>query len=342
MNQAPIAALIAIITCLAGCSKTHQQPDSNPNEGSSTLTQTSKNHQKNQNNSCVDLTQERTFGPTVAGRFYTDDPVDLRNQVKKFIEGNATTTFPWQTDQRLVAIIAPHAGYVYSGQVAGNAYRVINKDIRRVVVLSPSHHAVRPYASTLDATSYKTPLKTTMIDRQTISRIRKTSGGLLEIDEQVFVPEHAIDVQIPFVQLAMPHAMLIPIIVPMLPKEKLAQLGKALFQTIGNDSEAMLVVSSDLSHFFPYEAAQQIDESIVKEIIAKDLDKLLANHDKRKGPCGIAPIAVALSYLNEFTDKTEIHQLQIRNSGDIPRGDRNGVVGYAAMALTVHQKEQTK
>lgn len=342
MKQVQIAALVAIITCLAGCSKTHKQPGSNPNEGSSALSQTSKNQQKNQDNSCVDPTVERTFGPTVAGRFYTDNPLDLRGEVKEFIEGNETSTLPWQNDQRLVAIIAPHAGYVYSGKVAGDAYRVVNKDIRRVAVLSPSHHAVRPYACTLDATSYKTPLTTTMIDRQTISRIRKASGGLLEIDEQVFRPEHAIDVQIPFVQLAMPHAMLIPIIVPMLPKEKLAQLGKVLFQTIGSDPQAMVVVSSDLSHFFPYATAQQIDESIVKEIMAKDLDTLLANHDKRKGPCGIAPIAVALSYLNEFTDKTEIHRLQVKNSGDVAQGDRKGVVGYAALALTVHQKDPTE
>ena len=274
-----------------------------------------------------------SFGPTVAGSFYPRNPAELRQQIQQFLQAAPKPTVA--ASERLVAIVAPHAGYVYSGPTAGAAYALASKTIQTAVVLSPSHHALRPYACALDAVRYKTPLGTVEIDRQAVAELMQNSAGLIQIDNEVFVPEHALDVHIPFVQVAMPNAKLVPLIVPSLSPSQLRDLGKALYQTFGHKQDTLVVTSSDLSHFYAYDQAKRIDETIMTEIEQHNLASLLENHDKRRGPCGIAPIAVSLSMLEQFPSKGVVKRLQITNSGDTAHGDRSRVVGYGALAMTV-------
>lgn len=282
-----------------------------------------------------DSTHGRVFGPTVAGRFYPDDPKRLRASVESYLEqGKKNASIP--PDHRLVALVAPHAGYVYSGSVAGVAYAAAkHATVRSVVVLSPSHHGRRPHACTLDADAYGTPLGTMPIALSVVRALTSRGSDLVKVDESLFGPEHALDVHVPFLQVAFPEASLVPIIVPMMSRERLEGLGKLLHEVIGQDPTTLVVASSDLSHFYDYEQARLIDDAIVGELEREDVEAVLGKHDERRGPCGVAPIVAALSYLGGFGERGSVKRLQLLNSGDEHPEGRDRVVGYAALALTV-------
>jgi len=308
---------------LAGCSRTHSTQGSAPDASPSATMNTP-------------TTLQDAFGPTVAGRFYPGAPGQLRSAVASYLADGAKQPRAFDDSRRLVAIVAPHAGYVFSGPIAGMAYAAATKsEVRTVVVLAPSHHGRRPYACLLDADAYRTPLGQVAIAKDLVAKLDKAGGDLAQVDDALFQAEHAADVQIPFIQLAFPQAKVVPIIVPSLPLARLEALGKLLYESVGSDPHTLVVASSDLSHFYKYEEARSIDEAIVSELERKDLASVFAKHDTRRGPCGVAPIAVTLFYLAKFGDGGEVKRLQVLNSGDTQPDNRDRVVGYAAMAMTV-------
>jgi hypothetical protein len=233
-----------------------------------------------------------------------------------------------------VGLIAPHAGYVYSGPIAGTAYATVaSSDVRTVIVMSPSHHAHRSKASTLLADVYRTPIGDVPIATDAVRGMLAAAPEVVAEDPEVFLPEHALDVQIPFVKVALPNARLIPLIVPLMAPERLAKLASLLFGMFKDDPHALVIASSDLSHFFDYETARKIDGEITAEVEQGDVEALIAKHDDRRGPCGAAPIAVALEYLQRLQPPGRAVVLDVRSSGDTQEGNRDRVVGYAAVAL---------
>jgi MEMO1 family protein len=325
MQPVRVACLVASLG-IAGlsCSRTPATHRSAPDAAPSSTMNTSSS------------TYHDVFGPTVAGRFYPGNPTRLRSSVASYLEEGAKQLRPFDDSRRLVAIIAPHAGYVFSGSIAGVAYAAAPKaKIKTVVVLAPSHHGRRPYACLLDADAYRTPLGEVGIAKDLVKKLDEAGGDLAELDEAIFQPEHAADVQVPFVQLAFPEARLVPVIVPSMPRPRLEALGKLLYEVVGSDPHTLVVASTDLSHFYGYAEAHAIDEAIVGELERKDLATVFAKHDTRRGPCGVAPIAVTLAYLAQFGEGGEVKRLQVLNSGDTQPDNRGRVVGYAAMAMTV-------
>ncbi|MCL2823148.1 MAG: AmmeMemoRadiSam system protein B [Polyangiaceae bacterium] len=281
---------------------------------------------------------QTVFGPTVAGRFYTDNPKNLRTEVASYLEKGASEP-AIAKDRRVVALVAPHAGYVYSGAVAGVAYAAVrSRTISTVVVLSPSHHGRRSYACALRADAYGTPIGQVPVARSLVDALIAKgdgNGGLVREDEQLFKPEHALDVQIPFILMAFPQAQIVPLIVPMLSMNKLESLGHAIFDVVGSDPNALVVASSDLSHFYGYQQAQSIDDAMVSELERDDLSTVFDKHDERRGPCGIAPIVATWAYAKKFGVGWRANRLKVRNSGDSHPDGRDRVVGYGAIALTV-------
>ena len=287
---------------------------------------------------------QKIFGPTVAGRFYTDDPNELRALVDSYLSkgANAPAIPAIPENRRIIALVSPHAGYVYSGGVAGVAFASIRaeraRSMRTAVVLSPSHHGRRQYACALPADVYRTPVGQVHVARS-IQDALISKGDLVREDEAMFRPEHAIDVQIPFVQLAFPAAQIVPLIVPMMPVERLALLGRMLYEVVGSDPNAILVASSDLSHYFAYDDARTIDNAIVSELERNDTAAVFAKHDERRGPCGVAPIVATWSYLRLFGEAPNgvptVHRLSVLNSGDSHPQSRDRVVGYGALAISV-------
>lgn len=237
-------------------------------------------------------------------------------------------------DRRVLAIVSPHAGYVYSGPVAGWAFDALaGATVKTAIVMGPNHRAHADTACTIEADAYRTPLGDVPIATELVQRLIQDSSGLVTLRPRVFEPEHSVDVQMPFVRVALPQARVVPLVVPTMPRERFKKLADLIFKLIGSDPTTVLIASSDLSHFFAYDTARRIDDEILQEIEKRDIAKLLAEHDARSGPCGVAPIAVALETLQHFEDG-KVVRLRYQNSGDTA-GDKGRVVGYGALALTV-------
>lgn len=255
----------------------------------------------------------------VAGLFYPDDPRTLRAQVAQYLaQVGARAALPKTTPK---IVLAPHAGYVYSGPVAAHAYAALANAagrIRRVVLLGPTHRvAVRGIAApTVDA--FATPLGTVRLDRAAIDALADLPQVVAH--DAAHAAEHALEVQLPFLQTVLGEFTLVPLAVGHVAPEAVAQVLERLW---GGD-ETLLVISSDLSHYLPYARAQAVDRATVQRILALDAD---LDHDEA---CGATPLAGALIAARKHGLVPRL--LDLRNSGDTA-GDRSRVVGYAAVAF---------
>ncbi|MBI4938705.1 MAG: AmmeMemoRadiSam system protein B [Nitrosomonadales bacterium] len=220
------------------------------------------------------------------------------------------------------ALIVPHAGYIYSGPVAASAYAVLKNvaaRIRRVVLLGPTHRvAVRGLA--LPGTdAFATPLGIVPVDREAAQAIAHLPQ--VSVSPQAHVLEHSLEVQLPFLQTVLPDFRLLPLAVGMATPDEVTEVLELLW---GGD-ETLIVISSDLSHFLPYEIAQRVDGVTVQSILEL---KSPISHEQA---CGGTPVngLLAAARRHHLTP----HLLDLRNSGDTA-GKRDSVVGYASFAFT--------
>ncbi|HEX7157193.1 MAG TPA: AmmeMemoRadiSam system protein B [Burkholderiaceae bacterium] len=252
----------------------------------------------------------------VAGLFYPAEASALREQVEEFLGSCAE---PSSTVPKLV--IVPHAGYVYSGAVAACAYALVaprRGTITRVVLLGPAHHVgVRALAAP-EADAFETPLGRVPLDRTVLAAL----DGLpqLVLDDRPHAREHSLEVQLPFLQVALGAFALVPFVAGAAEAAEVAQLLERLW---GGD-ETVIVVSSDMSHYLPYDRAREIDRATAARILALD-----AALDPDQA-CGAAPVNGALLAARAHGLCPRL--LALRNSGDVT-GDRRRVVGYGAFAF---------
>lgn len=259
-------------------------------------------------------------GPAVAGMFYPRDRGALRDAVDRLL--GATAPDGRRAAPR--ALIAPHAGYAYSGPVAGEAFRRLagaGGRFGRVVVIGPSHHvAFRGVAVPRSAGAFRTPLGEVPLDRAALACLTGLPG-VVAADEP-HRPEHAIEVELPFLQRALGEGFaLVPLVVGDATDEEVA----AALEPFAEDAGTLVVVSSDLSHFLPYEAAVRRDLATAGAIERLDGISL--------GPwdaCGFRPIRGWLALARRRGLAAE--RLDLRNSGDTA-GGRDSVVGYGAWAF---------
>jgi len=256
--------------------------------------------------------------PAVAGQFYPADPEELRAEVKDFIAAAKKGT-----DKIPKAIIAPHAGYMYSGPIAGSAYASLARgrdQFKRVVLLGPSHFVGFDGLAASSATVFQSPLGPVSVDEESLARIRALPQvTTLDAAHQ---REHSLEVHLPFLQIALGDFSLVPLVVGDATAE---EVGGVLNELWGAD-ETCIVISSDLSHYHDYPTAQQTDRKtarLVELLTWQGLDGDRA--------CGCRPIGGLL-----WTAKLHglrCHTLDLRNSGDTS-GSRDRVVGYGAFAFT--------
>lgn len=258
----------------------------------------------------------------VAGTFYPAEPAHLRALVDEYLAGYDTEGMSTEAGDAAAsspkALIAPHAGYVYSGAIAGNAYRQLQGRagaIKRVVLLGPSHRVAFRGMALPTASAYRTPLGDLPIDRAAVAALK----GLGEVGflDQAHKDEHSLEVHLPFLQQTLGDFSLLPIVVGDASKEVVARV---LDQLWGGE-ETLVVVSSDLSHYESYEVAQQLDRATADKILALDTDL------NGQQACGCRPINGLLHLLKERG--LGIEEVDVRNSGDTA-GDRARVVGYGA------------
>ncbi|MEK9869220.1 MAG: AmmeMemoRadiSam system protein B [Gammaproteobacteria bacterium] len=252
--------------------------------------------------------------PAVAGTFYPADPVSLGNTIDQYLEAAGA-----QPNARVPkAIIAPHAGYVYSGETAGSVYRQLlgaKRQIRRVVLLGPSHRVAFRGMAVTSATAFRTPLGDIPIDAAGIQAI----VGLPQVGflDQAHSQEHSLEVHLPFLQRAIGEFELIPIVVGDANKEDVARV----LDTLWGGSETLIVISSDLSHYESYDRATELDAKTTQKIVS--LDATLVGGEA----CGSRPINGLLHYLK--LNGLSIETVDLKNSGDTA-GTRDRVVGYGA------------
>ena len=263
--------------------------------------------------------------PAVAGAFYPDRPEVLTRDVKRYLE-NAKKE---KVEGEIVALIVPHAGYMYSGQVAAYAYRLIEgKTFDSVVLVGPSHRALFKGASLYDRGAYRTPLGLVPVD---VDLSKRMMEGRKEIQflPEAHAEEHSLEVQIPFLQMVFKSFKLVPIVVePYWSWETCQTLASAMAEAV-RGKKVLLIASSDLSHFHSYEKAVELDKIVLSHIEKFDAEGL--NRDLKQNrceACGGGPIlSIMLAAKALGANKGKV--LKCLNSGDVT-GDRTRVVGYAA------------
>lgn len=258
--------------------------------------------------------------PAVAGLFYPADPDELSHYVRQML-GDAQT-------RELVpkALIAPHAGYIYSGPVAASAYATlapIADRIRRVVLLGPTHRVAVRGLALPNADAFDTPLGRVVVDTaaaQSIGHLPQVS-----ISPQAHALEHSLEVHLPFLQKMLTDFTLLPLAVGMASPDEVAEV----LETLWGGDETLIVISSDLSHYLPYAIAQRTDRQTVQSILH------LQQPIDHEHACGGTPINGLI--LAARHHRLTPHLLDLRNSGDTA-GTRDQVVGYAALAFTAGEQ----
>ncbi|XOV88338.1 MAG: AmmeMemoRadiSam system protein B [Pseudomonadota bacterium] len=250
--------------------------------------------------------------PAVAGTFYPGDPETLARSVDDLL-ANAT-----DSGEIPRAIIAPHAGYIYSGPIAAAAYAPLKQargKISRVVLLGPSHRVAFRGIAACRATSYRTPLGDIPVDQAAVKLIYGLAGvGYLD---RAHEGEHALEVQLPFLQRTLGDFSLVPLVVGEASAEDVAGVLDRLWDLPGT----LVVISSDLSHYHTYDEARRLDAETAEKI--SQLDATLVGEQA----CGYRPVNGLLTLVARR--HLRIEQIDVRNSGDTA-GDRNQVVGYGA------------
>lgn len=262
--------------------------------------------------------EPRIRQPAVADMFYPGDPQQLRQLLQQMLQ--QVQIAEQQTAPK--AIIAPHAGYVYSGPVAASVYKLllpIQDQITKVVLLGPSHRVPLFGCACSSASAFATPLGQIPLDRAEIDKILELPF-VQELDE-AHAMEHSLEVHLPFLQIALKQFKLIPIVVGECPKENVAQILNLLW---GN-KETLIVVSSDLSHYHDYDTANKMDAATSRAIESFDLDAIDSQH-----ACGAMPVRGLLHLAQQKS--LQVKTVDCRNSGDTA-GPRNEVVGYGAYVI---------
>ena len=253
--------------------------------------------------------------PAVAGLFYPGDRTELERTLSAMLKAAPHGGKPPK------ALIAPHAGYVYSGPIAASAYarlEPLRDTVKRVVLLGPTHRvAVRGLA--LPASQqFATPLGTVEIDNAAIEQLK--SLPQVGVSEEAHLLEHSLEVHLPFLQTVLADFRLVPLAVGYASAEEVAEV----LDTLWGGPETLIVVSSDLSHYLPYREAQSVDRDTAEAVLRLD------THIDHEQACGATPVTGLALAARQRNLTPEL--LDLRNSGDTA-GDQSRVVGYASFAF---------
>lgn len=263
--------------------------------------------------------------------FYPDSPTQLQKMISNFWQ-NAR---PLQNDQDLKILLVPHAGYVYSGQVAIDGYSSLhkNKNTKTVVLIGPAHKETEPLIALPGTKYWKTPLGKITINQKLTAKIRKkiNPNHLLENPEKTFANEHSLNVQLPMLQKALtPGFKLVPILINTTDYSQ--ELALAIASVLKNEPNVLTVISTDLSHYHQVDIAEKKDAQTIKIIKKLDPHKFItADRAGSASACGSAAIATSLFLANLW--KCEFAQISYSNSGYSGKKDKSRVVGYLAGAF---------
>jgi AmmeMemoRadiSam system protein B len=262
--------------------------------------------------------------PAVAGQFYPGKPESLRKMLSELIPGSSNK-------RPACGILSPHAGYVYSGSIAGKTFSQVEIP-PRIVILGPNHHGFGPPAAVYPSGTWLTPLGKIGIDSRLAQDILKSCPGMTA-DEGAHRFEHSLEVQVPFIQTLAPDAAIVPICLGSSPLENLLEMGMSLGDLLsGQGQKVLMVASSDMTHYEPGAVAREKDQRALDRIL--DLDPAGLFRTVREGEismCGVVPVVVMLAAARQM-DAKKATLVHYGNSGDVT-GDQSQVVGYAGVIV---------
>lgn len=260
----------------------------------------------------------------IAGSWYPGDPALLKSDILNYIKNVPDREFSGD----ILGLVVPHAGYIYSGQVAAHAYKLIQgRKYDAVILIGPSHRVAFQGVSLYGQGAYETPLGRVLVDEELACQMRRISSIIIDFPES-HLREHSLEIQLPFLQVVLGDFSFVPLVMGDQDAVTCKMLADVIARVAG-DCRILIVASSDLSHFHDYRNALHLDGIVLKNIQDNDAEGLLRNLAQNKAEaCGGGPMAAALMACRKLgAGKTML--LQYANSGDVT-GDRNSVVGYAS------------
>jgi hypothetical protein len=278
-----------------------------------------------------------TRPPAVAGSFYPGSAAALSEQVQAFIDSAPKK----ETNEKLIGLIAPHAGYVYSGHVAGHAYRQLQgRAFDAVVLIGLSHRYPVRGAAVYARGAFRTPLGEVKIDEDLTAAIMRLDGDVEDLPA-AHAHEHSLEVHLPFLQKTLANFTIVPILLQDDSPENTLPLAQAIAKAVEGRS-ALLIGSTDLSHYPVYDEARKADRVVIEAITRFDTDDLRRQmdaymrahrvHELHCMMCSTGAVYTTMEASRLLGGK-RVEVLLAANSGDVPIGQRNQVVGYMAAAI---------
>lgn len=273
-----------------------------------------------------------------AGSFYAGSRESLKRQIEEcFLHrlGPGSLPSPKETgDRKIIGMVCPHAGYMYSGPVAANAYYRLSLDghVDIFVILGPNHQGIGSGVALMDEGVWRTPLGDVEVDSKTAKDILRHSS-IIDVDYSAHTYEHSIEVQLPFLQYIYGSSFkFVPICFLMQDLETVTEVGHALAEAL-QGKNAVIIASSDWTHYEPQRIAYEKDSEAISAVLKMD-EKLFYSilESRRVSACGFGPVAALITAAKRLgAVNTEL--LSYKTSGDIT-GDTSAVVGYAAILMT--------
>jgi len=263
--------------------------------------------------------------PAVAGQFYTSDAKELRAELDGFVPSPGG-------GEKALGIIAPHAGYIYSGAVAGQVYGAVSVP-RNVIILGPNHHGIGARAALYPDGQWITPLGAVNINPNLADLLRK-HAPLVEDDTVAHLHEHSLEVQVPFLQHVRPDVTIVPLCLGFGDYATCLALGNGIAGAIMEfDEDVLIVASSDMTHYESAASARAKDDEALREILALDPEGLLrVCRSMGITMCGVIPATVMLVAALKL-GASRARLVKYATSGDVT-GDNRQVVAYAALTVS--------
>ena len=262
----------------------------------------------------------------VAGHFYPANPDKLKKDIQLLLD----ITKPKEKIEKIFGIVSPHAGYIYSGKTAAHAYNLlIGKQFKTVVIISPSHSEYFPGISVFEGDAYETPLGILEVDSEYRGKL-ETDDGTIFNGYDGHRKEHALEVQLPFLQTVLQDFKIVPVVMGDQSHRNIDLLAKKLADV--SDHETLIVASSDLSHFYDRKHADKLDSIVEKRVSEFDFESLQKDLETRNcEACGGGPI-VALMKAAKLKNIQHSMVLHRCDSSDVT-GDTKEVVGYLSAVV---------
>ncbi len=275
--------------------------------------------------------------PILAGTWYPGDPIRLRSDIERYL----ADTGEEKIDGKVMGLISPHAGYVYSGRIAACAYKAVRgNEFDAVIVIGPSHRAYFKGASIYNVTGYETPLGIMPVDISLAGEMVSRSNNMISIVPDDRSPENSLELQIPFLQVVLGNIPFVPILLGTQDINTCRGVADAIMKTVG-DRRVLIVASSDFSHYHDYDTAVTMDSATLEYIEKMDIEGFLRGiANDRFEACGAGGIVVMM-IVAVAMGSAGVRILEYVNSGDIT-GDKSGVVGYAAVVFYGRDRNRDK